>query len=546
MRVIGIRCRNFEIERLLFMHKLKLFFGPCVVNSPLLGAWLRERGYSASWIKGIDDSTLRRAWEKVVHQGGASFLIDYPIDANCDLQTIDAFIAHAINSGGEWYYAPRPNDFVEVINAAMIGMSPARSLGGASFKELLKPYAKRAIGVLPPHWRKPVRNLALRLYREPSGVVLDGGLSLATNRPSVVRDFSPEIKTPASLRRFDFAWKSWHAPHEVLTRDLLDRVSVFFPQPSNIHVIVLNQCNLKCVMCPYHSPKYKPHQTSGYFDERKALTVDTFRKVAEYAGTRGIGLQFGQIEEVLMHKRFFEFLDISKEYGVPLVHVTTNGVLLDKDKAERLAASGVTSVMFSIDSVNPETYREIRGSDLSQLEENIRYFIPLAKRAGITVTASFILQPQVISERQQFLKKWKALGIDQVTFYVLTENDLITGEMIRNGGEMYNKGKRYPCASPWTQAVLFPEGEISLCCKTMSDVGWRGVVSVGRVPEQTMDEVWQGDQYRKVRQELLDNSFDKFPVCINCEIWSASTSLVEEGKDFRRIFNETMETYQFL
>ena len=92
---------------------------------------------------------------------------------------------------------------------------------------------------------------------------------------------------------------------------------------------------------------------------------------------------------------------------------------------------------------------------------------------------------------------------------------------------------------------MFPEGEISLCCKTMTDVGWRGVVSVGPLKDKSMEQIWRGEEYRKVRQELLDNSFDKFPVCINCEIWSASTSLVEEGKDFKRTFNETMETYQF-
>jgi sulfatase maturation enzyme AslB (radical SAM superfamily) len=424
------------------MKKIKIFFGPNVIKSPFLSTWLSDRGYIESWVAGIDDVALRRAWERLARESMPGLFFDYPIDVEQDLQAVDAFVTHVIENGGEWYYAPRPNDYVEVAEAAMVGMSPARSLGVPSLKERVKPYAKRVIDALPRHWRKPVRNLALRVYRKPSDFAFYDETSPAYQGMNKARDFSPEIKIPTSLRRFKFEWKSWRAPRDVLKRDLLDRVAAFFPQPSNIHVIVLNQCNLKCVMCPYHSPKYKPHQTSGYFDERKALSVETFKKVAEYAGARKVGLQFGQIEEVLMHKQFFEFLDISKECGVPLVHVTTNGVLLDQAKAERLAASGVTSVMFSIDSVNPETYREIRGSDLAQLEENIKFFIPLAKRAGITVTASFILQPQALAERDQFLKKWKALGIDQVTFYVLTENDLKTGEMIREGGEMYDKGRR--------------------------------------------------------------------------------------------------------
>lgn len=523
------------------MQQMKIFFGPEVVNTPMLGVWLKERGYGAVWVSGMDDPILKKGWEALAQHGAPGFLIDYPIDTQVDLDAVDAFVSQTRINQGEWYYAPRPNEYVEVERAAMVAMVPAKSLGRTSIKDVLKPYAKKTIEMLPKHWRKPVRNIAQRIYRkQPVITAAEGGGSI-----DVEQNFSPVVKTPGSLSRLPFQWKNWRAPSDTLSHDLLDRVEKFFPHPSNIHVIVLNQCNLKCVMCPYHSPKYKPHQTSGYFEERKALTVETFRKLAEYAGQRKIGLQFGQIEEVLMHKGFFEFLDISRECGVPLVHVTTNGVLLDQAKAERLAASGVTSVMFSIDSVNPETYREIRGSDLEQLEENIRYFMPLAKRAGISVMASFILQPQAIGERERFLDKWRALGIDQVTFYVLTEHDVKTGMFIRDGGEMYVKGDRYPCASPWTQAVMFPEGEISLCCKTMTDVGWRGVVSVGKLQDQTMDQVWNGAQYRQVRKELLENKFDKFPVCDNCEIWSASTSLVEVGKDYKRTFNETMETYQF-
>src|SRR5207245_403050 len=157
-------------------------------------------------------------------------------------------------------------------------------------------------------------------------------------------------------------------------------------------------CNLECVMCPYHSPVYRKAHTSGYFDEYRAMQEDTLRRVAEYAARKGIGLQFGQIEEVLMHKQALEFFEIAHEMGVPRIHLTTNGNLLTKDKAERLAHSGISSVMFSIDAVDPETYKKIRGDDLEKLEENIAYFMPLARKAGISVTASFILQPLALPE----------------------------------------------------------------------------------------------------------------------------------------------------
>ena len=299
-------------------------------------------------------------------------------------------------------------------------------------------------------------------------------------------------------------------------------------------------------MCPYHSPVYRKAHTSGYFDDYRAMKGDTFRRVAEYAARKGIGLQFGQIEEVLMHKRALDFFEMARDMGVPHMHLTTNGTLLSKEKAEQLVRSGIKSVMFSIDAVDPETYKKIRGDDLEKLEENIAYFMPLARKAGISVTASFILQPLALPERDRFLEKWRELGVDTVTFYVLTEHDKVTGEFLRPGGEMYKKGDRYPCASPWVQTVVFPDGEISLCCKTMTDVGWRGIVSVGNVCEQSFDQIWTGDRYRLVRSELLANVFQEFDVCRNCQIWSASTSMTENRGGYRRTFNESMETYEFL
>src|SRR5262249_39621524 len=154
-------------------------------------------------------------------------------------------------------------------------------------------------------------------------------------------------------------------------RDVLERVEDFYPHPKNIHVVLLNKCNLKSVMCPYHSPVYVPNHTSDYLKDMKTMSKEVFEKIARYAGINQISLQFGQIEEPLMHRSLFEFISLAKSYGVPQIHVSTNGTILDEGRAEALAKSGVDSVMFSIDAAKPETYQEIRGSDLEDLEKKI-------------------------------------------------------------------------------------------------------------------------------------------------------------------------------
>jgi MoaA/NifB/PqqE/SkfB family radical SAM enzyme len=80
----------------------------------------------------------------------------------------------------------------------------------------------------------------------------------------------------------------------------------------------------------------------------------------------------------------------------------------------------------------------------------------------------------------------------------------------------------------------------------MTDVGWRGVVSVGSLKDNSFDEIWRSPSYMEVRKELLKNKFEQFEVCQNCEIWSASTSKTEITNEYIRNYNETMETYEFL
>jgi hypothetical protein len=83
----------------------------------------------------------------------------------------------------------------------------------------------------------------------------------------------------------------------------------------------------------------------------------------------------------------------------------------------------------------------------------------------------------------------------------------------------------------------------------MTDVGWRGVISVGKIPEDNLEDIWFGKNGKglySVRKELLDCHFDEYKVCIDCPIWSASTYTVERIEKYKRIYNETMETYVFV
>lgn len=510
--------------------KVNLFFHSDMARYQWIWDWLNTKGYRLVAFLDIAHPDFRLRWNSLAHYHQSAFYVNYPIETALDLDTLECFIQNVMQKKGGWYYAPRPNAYLDIEKPALVGMFPAQAIVTHP-KTWLKHVAVKALDCLPGIYHQRAKQLLKTAWYHVAG------------RHST-HSVQPEVVLPKQLSNWHIQWQDWQPGRSILYRDLVERLSCFFSAPRGIHVILLNRCNLKCIMCPYHSPRYTPHHTSGFFEKTRMMSEEIFTRIAEYAGKYQIALQFGQIEEPLIHKKIFDFFRIAREQGVPHIHLTTNGTLLDDEKIHKLARSGIQSVMFSVDAVSPETYKAIRGKDLAQLEHTIRTFIPLAKQYGIRVTLSFIMQPQAIHEKEKFLEKWHAAGVDKITYYVLTEHNEKDGSFIRKQ-ELYDKGTRYPCASPWVQSVVFPDGEISLCCKTMSDVGWHGICAVGNLKEQRFEEIWAGSQYKRVREELLNNQFQDFQVCSKCEIWSATSFLTEERLNYTRIYNETMESIHF-
>ncbi len=480
-----------------------------------------EKKYSAS------------KWNKNNKNGIKCILVDYPIETQFDLDIILQFINSISINRPCIYYAPRPNSYINVTSAALLG-----SMVKLEMKQhtaiIIKEKIRWIISKLPSVIQ---RYIYLKLY------AIWNKIRYKRKIKTKIENKEPKEQLPKSLCNSSL-WIEWKPSLDILKHDLIDRIGYFFPHPKSMHIAILNYCNLKCIMCPYHSPDYKKHHTSGYFDSKKMLSIETFKQLAEYAGKYKISLQFGQIEEALMHPEIFKFISLSKEKGVPYIHLTTNGTLLTKEKATQLAQSGVDSVMFSIDSVLPDTYHSIRGFKLDILEKNVEYFIQHARKHNIKTSVSFIRQPFSQNQQQMFLQHWKDKGIDQVIFYVLSNYDKQTGECIRTE-QFRTDEKRYSCAAPWLQSVIMPDGNVGLCCKTICDIGWK-ITSVGNINQQNFHDIWFGELYQQFRSESLDMIFKKFTTCSSCNIWSATTTIQEGGDGYIRDYNETMESITFL
>lgn len=68
------------------------------------------------------------------------------------------------------------------------------------------------------------------------------------------------------------------------------------------------------------------------------------------------------------------------------------------------------------------------------------------------------------------------------------------------------------CILPYTQLVIRPTGKVSLCCNDVF-----GKYTMGDLNVQTVNEVWNSDEYHAVRTEMLRNHRRNLRLCRDCD-----------------------------
>ena len=132
-----------------------------------------------------------------------------------------------------------------------------------------------------------------------------------------------------------------------------------------MRVSVTDRCNLRCVYCmPAEGVASVPHHQILSFDE-----IARVCRIGAELGIRKIKLTGG---EPLVRRGLPELVGMLKEItGIEQVTLTTNGTLL-KEQINGLISNGLDAVNISIDTLDPERYREItRGGSVEKTLEGL-------------------------------------------------------------------------------------------------------------------------------------------------------------------------------
>src|SRR5262245_28102557 len=282
--------------------------------------------------------------------------------------------------------------------------------------------------------------------------------------------------------------------------------------PQDIYLEVTNVCNLKCVFCPQSAPNHHDYVPRTYLTPEACATIlANIRRAGVTTGT----LHWSLDGEPFMNKRFDELLHVGAAHGFSNMFFATNGTLVTPERITSFPLDGCRYT-FTVDyCADAEYFEKVRGlpGSWAVIKKNIENVLA-DPRLDVTFhlgdISSFSVQDE--AERAQLFERLQRTFAPhpKLRFFTKTFHNA-TGDIGRNGkpaGQTYHL-----CPYPWTMLQIASNGNVVPCCRDL-----RQKTVLGNLMRDELSDIWNGEEFRKLRRHLVDEEPDKIAACVGCDL----------------------------
>jgi MoaA/NifB/PqqE/SkfB family radical SAM enzyme len=300
------------------------------------------------------------------------------------------------------------------------------------------------------------------------------------------------------------------------------------PFPKSVEIDPSNACNHHCTFCIYASKHSKEHS------ERlpAARLLDLVRELGGLGVTSVLFVGGG---EPMTHPATVDAIELAAEQGMS-AGLVTNGARVTPELGRRLKQAA-TYVRFSLDAADPRLHLALhRQDDHHRIVANLR---ALAEAPGpATVGTGYFINEANVHDLVACGRLVKECGADYIQYKsysgIAVEPDLharmltaleealaldddgfdvhIADRLFANDTHQVRGYAR--CHWQQFKPVIGADGDVFLCAqkrtRTKDGEGIAGVI--GNVLDRSFEEVWRGEQRRRVLQTL---SLESCPFCVH-------------------------------
>jgi len=207
---------------------------------------------------------------------------------------------------------------------------------------------------------------------------------------------------------------------------------------------------------------------------------------------------------------------------------STNAHYLTDDNARKTVESGLDRLIISIDGTTQEVYQQYRvGGKLDKVLEGAKNIVKWKKELKSSkpfVVFQFLVVKPNEHQIEDVKKLAVEIGVDDVWFktaqvydYKNDPNGLIPGIDKYSRYKKNDKGEWQPknklanhCWKLWHANVITWDGLVVPCCFDKD-----AQHQLGDLSKQSFREVWENEQYRDFRKQLM-HSRKNIDICSNC------------------------------
>jgi len=264
--------------------------------------------------------------------------------------------------------------------------------------------------------------------------------------------------------------------------------------PLSIDIESSAKCNLRCKMCSIDFGKIN----GGFMD------MDLYKYiVSQFKYTMPVSVKFNWRGEPLMNKNLPEMIARAHDAGVVETQINTNGLLLDDDMRRELIDAGLSRIKISIDSIDKDKYKKIRGADFDVVKNNI-----LSLMLGISNNKFPIVQVQMVYDNE---------SVDELFDYYKYWNNIVDyiGFSRMHGTNKYKREdcKSVPCPQPFQRLLVTYDGNIVPCCMDR-DLK----MSLGNARDVRIIDAWNHPRLSFYRKMHATGNSDELSTCKVCDI----------------------------
>ena len=313
-----------------------------------------------------------------------------------------------------------------------------------------------------------------------------------------------------------------------MTNKITQSTDYSIPLSIDRAVIEINGgCNYSCQMCPQTSGRGK--------DWLKKMPLDVFERVVEQASHHGLNVvNLEGSGEPTLNRNLPDYIKIVRKYGAkPFIY--TNGFNLKGDFMKECVDAGLALARFSIIGYNQLKYMQWMDRDafniVKQNAKAMQEYIQQSNSDCIVASYHLILDNDKVDyEVEQYQKNFIDLVGSQAEIWKM-----------HNWSGVYDsnykrKGERRSCGRPFSPDLTVRAGgtngtktTVAPCCQTL---GRDSDADLGSLEGVALEDVWNGERYRWLRQMHAEKRFDEVPFCKDCDfLYEDNEVLVWKNND---------------